>query len=116
MKYAQLVTRSKHTGKENISNVLDEFTANSLYNENIKEYGKDFTFELRKVEPTKEQLQKLQDILLQEQKCIDIIRSKLPEFDSEERVKHNLGNDECWTQRTQINKLTQNIVDSELLK
>ena len=117
MKYAQLVTRSKHTGKENISNVLDEFTAKTLYNDNIKKYGNDFTFELINVEePTKEQLEKLQDILLQEQKAIDIIKNKLPEFNSEQRVKYNLGRDECWTQRIQINKITQNIVDIELLE
>ena len=117
MKYAQLVTRSKHTGKEIISNVLDEFTAKTLYNHNIKEYGNDFTFELRKVEePTKEQLEKLQDILSQEQKGIDIINNKLPEFNSEQRVKYNLGDDKYWTHAKEVTKIMKSIVDVQLLK
>lgn len=117
MKYAQLVTRSKHTGNESISNVVDEFTAKSLYNDNIKKYGNDFTFELRVVEnPTKEQLQKLQEILSYSQEAIDIIRSKLPEFDSDEHVKHNLGNDKYWKQSKEVTEITKSIVDIQLNK
>ena len=115
MKYAQLVTRSKHSGNENISNILDEFTAKELYNSNVYRHGVDCTFELREVEnPTKEQLKKLHEILSYDLECIKHIQEKLPEYNSEERVKHNLKDDTYWSSRAQMNKITLNMVDIQL--